>query len=142
LNAEDGTRGARRLVVNVDGGARGNPGPAAIAAVVSTPDGEVIDRHGERIGNATNNVAEYRALLLGIERARELGATEVRLIGDSELIVRQVQGTYRVKQAHLRPLHQQVLEALKAFDRWRIEHVRRELNAAADMLVNEALDAA
>ena len=142
MNAEDGTRGARRLVVNVDGGARGNPGPAAIAAVVSTPDGEVIDRHGELIGNATNNVAEYRALLLGIERARDLGATEVRLIGDSELIVRQVQGTYRVKQAHLRPLHQQVLEALKVFDRWRIEHVRRELNAAADMLVNEALDAA
>jgi ribonuclease HI len=142
LNADDGTRGARRLVVNVDGGARGNPGPAAIAAVVSTPDGEVIDRHGELIGNATNNVAEYRALLLGIERARDLGATEVLLIGDSELIVRQVQGTYRVKQAHLRPLHQQVLEALKVFDRWRIEHVRRELNAAADMLVNEALDAA
>jgi len=142
LNADDGTRGARRLVVNVDGGARGNPGPAAIAAVVSTPDGEVIDRHGELIGNATNTVAEYRALLLGIERARDLGATEVRLIGDSELIVRQVQGTYRVKQAHLRPLHQQVLEALKVFDRWRIEHVRRELNAAADMLVNEALDAA
>jgi ribonuclease HI len=142
LSADDGTRAARRLVVNVDGGARGNPGPAAIAAVVSTPDGEVIDRHGERIGNATNNVAEYRALLLGIERAREHGATEVRLIGDSELIVRQVQGTYRVKQAHLRPLHQQVLEALKAFDSWRIEHVRRERNAAADMLVNEALDAA
>jgi ribonuclease HI len=142
LSAEDGTGAARRLVVNVDGGARGNPGPAAIAAVVSTPDGEVIDRHGERIGDATNNVAEYRALLLGIERARELGATEVRLIGDSELIVRQVQGAYRVKQAHLRPLHQQVLEALKAFDGWRIEHVRRERNAAADMLVNEALDAA
>jgi ribonuclease HI len=130
-----------RLVVNVDGGARGNPGPAAIAAVASTPDGEVIESRGEAIGTATNNVAEYRALLLGIELAREQGAAEVELIGDSELIVKQVKGEYRVKDAGLRPLHAQARAALEAFDRWSIRHVRREHNAAADALVNETLDA-
>lgn len=130
-----------RLVVNVDGGARGNPGPAAIAAVVTTPEGEVLEERGERIGFETNNVAEYRALLLGIERARELGATEVELIGDSELVVRQVTGHYKVKNSGLRPLHAQTLAALGQFDRWSIRHVRREENAAADRLVNEVLDA-
>ncbi len=131
-----------RLVVNVDGGARGNPGPAAIAAVVATPDGEVVESAGEAIGRATNNVAEYRALLLGIERARELGAREVDLVGDSELVVKQVKGEYRVKDAGLRPLHRQVHAALEAFDRWSIRHVRRKHNAAADRLVNETLDEA
>jgi len=131
-----------RLVVNVDGGARGNPGPAAIAAVVATPDGEVLEERSESIGEATNNVAEYRAVLLGIERARALGASELELVGDSELIVRQVLGDYRVKDAGLRPLHAQVRKALEGFDRWSIRHVRREQNEAADALVNEALDAA
>jgi ribonuclease HI len=131
-----------RIVVNVDGGARGNPGPAAIAAVVASPDGEVIESRGEVIGRATNNVAEYRALLLGIELARALGAAEVQLIGDSELIVKQVKGEYRVKDAGLRPLHAQVRAALEDFDRWSIRHVRREQNEAADALVNETLDAA
>jgi ribonuclease HI len=131
-----------RLVVNVDGGARGNPGPAAVAAVVSTPDGEVLESRGEAIGTATNNVAEYRALLLGIGLARGRGAKEVELIGDSELIVKQVNGEYRVKDAGLRPLYQQVRAALEGFDRWTIRHVRREQNAAADALVNEALDEA
>lgn len=132
---------AQRLIVNVDGGARGNPGPAAIAAVISTPDGEVLEEHGERIGTATNNVAEYRALLLGLGRARALGAREVELIGDSELVVRQVKGEYRVKDETLRGLVGQVREALESFDRWSIRHVRREENAAADRLVNAALDA-
>jgi ribonuclease HI len=129
-----------RLVVNVDGGARGNPGPAAIAAVVSTPDGAVLESRGEAIGVATNNVAEYRALLLGIDRARELGASELELVGDSELVVRQVRGEYKVKDAGLKPLHAQVLQALEGFDDWSIRHVRREHNADADRLVNEALD--
>ena len=97
---------ARKLVVNVDGGSRGNPGPAAIAAVVAAPDGEILEQRGERIGEATNNVAEYRALLLGIERARELGADEVEIVGDSELVVRQVKGEFKVKDAGLKPLHQ------------------------------------
>ena len=127
-------------MVNVDGGARGNPGPAAIAAVVTNAEGEVVDSRGETIGRATNNVAEYRALLLGIERARELGASEVELIGDSELVVKQVKGEYKVKDAGLRPLHAEVRSALQAFERWSIRHVRREHNAAADALVNETLD--
>jgi len=131
-----------RLVVNVDGGARGNPGPAAIAAVVATPDGEVLEERSERIGDATNNVAEYRAVLLGIDRARALGASELELVGDSELIVRQLLGDYRVKDGALRKLHAQVRKALEGFDRWSIRHVRREENEAADALVNEALDAA
>jgi ribonuclease HI len=130
-----------RLVVHVDGGARGNPGPAAIAAVVTTPDGDLVGEGSQTIGIATNNVAEYRALLLGIERARELGAGEVELVGDSELIVRQVRGEYRVKEAALRDLHAEVSQALGGFDRWSIRHVRREDNARADELVNEALDA-
>lgn len=127
-------------MVNVDGGARGNPGPAAIAAVVTAPSGETVDAVGEAIGAATNNVAEYRALLLGIKRARELGADEVELVGDSELVVKQVKGEYKVKDAALRGLHAQVREALAGFERWSIRHVRREQNEAADALVNETLD--
>ena len=131
---------AERLVVHVDGGARGNPGPAAIAAVAATPGGEVIERRGEAIGPATNNVAEYRAVLLGVALARELGALEVELVGDSELIVRQVKGEYKVKDADLRGLHAQVRDALSEFERWSIRHVRREQNVDADRLVNETLD--
>lgn len=131
----------KRLVVNVDGGSRGNPGLAAAAAVIATPEGEVLEEIGERIGNATNNVAEYRALLLGLERARSLGASEVELIGDSELVVRQVLGQYKVKDATLKRLRDQVDQALSEFDRWSIRHVRREDNEAADLLVNETLDA-
>ena len=130
----------RKLTVNVDGGARGNPGPAAIAAVIRDEDGEVLEEVGERIGRATNNVAEYRALLLGIERAAALGASELELVGDSELIVRQVKGEYKVKDPTMRELHAQVKRALEPFDRWSIRHVRRERNAEADRLVNEALD--
>jgi len=133
---------ARKLVVNVDGGSRGNPGPAAIAAVVAAPDGEILEQRGERIGEATNNVAEYRALLLGIERARELGADEVEIVGDSELVVRQVKGEYKVKDAGLKPLHQKAQQALRDFDSWSIRHVRRDDNEAADLLVNQTLDAA
>jgi ribonuclease HI len=133
--------GSRRLVVNVDGGARGNPGPAAVAAVISTPGGEVVEKHGERIGHATNNVAEYRALLFGLDRARSRGARDVELVCDSELIVRQVSGEYKVKDEVLHRLHKQVIRALAELDSWSIRHVRREENAAADDLVNAALDA-
>jgi ribonuclease HI len=128
-------------VVNVDGGARGNPGPAAVAVVISTHDGEVLEKRGERIGHATNNVAEYRALLLGLDRARSRGAREVELVCDSELVVRQVNGEYKVKDEVLHRLHKQVIRALAEFDSWSIRHVRREDNAAADDLVNAALDA-
>ena len=131
---------AGRLVVNVDGGSRGNPGPAAIGVVVSSPEGEILDELGETIGDATNNVAEYRALLRGIEHATELGGTELELIGDSELVVKQVRGEYRVKDAGLKPLHAQVKAALAGLGSWSIRNVPREQNAEADRLVNEALD--
>jgi ribonuclease HI len=129
-----------KLTVNVDGGARGNPGPAAIGAVVQGPGGEVLEERGERIGRATNNVAEYKALLLGIELAAAHGADELELVGDSELIVRQVEGRYKVKDATMRELHGEVKRALAPFERWSIRHVRREHNAEADRLVNAALD--
>jgi ribonuclease HI len=130
-----------RVVVHVDGGARGNPGPAAAAAVVSGPDGIVLDEASETLGVATNNVAEYRGVLLGLARARALGATEVDLIGDSELVARQLDGTYRVKHAALRPLYLDAMAALRGFERWSIKTVPRAENARADALVNAALDA-
>ena len=94
-----------KVVVHVDGGARGNPGPAAAACVISTPDGETLGEHAQLLGATTNNVAEYRALLLGLEQARELGADEVEVVGDSELIAKQVHGQYKVKNAALKSLH-------------------------------------
>jgi ribonuclease HI len=123
-----------KLTVHVDGGSRGNPGPAAIAAVISDGSGEQVDSAGQVIGRATNNVAEYRALILGIERAAALGA-------DSELIVKQVRGEYKVKDPNMKPLHAAVMTALRPFDAWSIRHVKRDQNAHADRLVNEALDA-
>jgi ribonuclease HI len=131
-----------KLVVHVDGGSRGNPGPAAAGAVLSTVDGDVIDEATELLGVATNNVAEYRALLLGLSRARELGADEVEVVNDSELVAKQVQGAYKVKHAAMKPLHAEALVALDAFGSWSIRSVPRAQNAGADALVNQALDAA
>jgi ribonuclease HI len=131
-----------KVVVNVDGGSRGNPGPAAIAAVVTDPAGDVLAERAETIGEATNNVAEYRALLLGIDLAKEVGADEVELIGDSMLIVEQVRGKWKVKQEHLRPLHTKVRDALRDLGSWSIRHVKRGENERADELLNDALDAA
>lgn len=130
-----------KLILHVDGGARGNPGPAAIGVVVSGSDGEPIDEISETIGEATNNVAEYRAVLRGLERARELGATEVEIVGDSELVARQLSGAYKVKHPAMRPLYEQAAAALLGFDRWSIRTVPRVENARADALVNAALDA-
>lgn len=130
----------RRLTVNVDGGARGNPGPAGIGVVVRDDAGQVLEERGERIGEATNNVAEYKALLLGIERAATLGASELDLVGDSELVVKQVKGEYKVKDAALRELHAEVKRALTDFEAWSIRHVPRAENAEADRLVNRVLD--
>ena len=131
-----------RLVVHVDGGSRGNPGPAAAAAVLSVPGGEVVGEATETIGVATNNVAEYRAVLLGLRKARELGADEVELVNDSELVAKQLTGAYRVKHAAMKPLYLEALETLRGFERWSIRSVPREQNADADALVNQALDAA
>lgn len=133
---------ATRLIVHVDGGARGNPGPAAAACVITTPEGELVAEHAELLGTATNNVAEYEALLLGLRTALELGAREVEVIGDSELIAKQITGAYKVKHEALRPLHRAALAALQAFERWSIRTVPRARNANADALVNAALDRA
>jgi len=133
----------RRLIVEADGGSRGNPGPAGYGAVISDAGtGEVLAEICDGLGTATNNVAEYRALLLGLERARELGASEVDVIGDSELIAKQVQGIYKVKHRAMRPLHLEAMAALRGFERWSIKTVPRAQNAQADALVNAALDQA
>ena len=129
-----------KLVVHVDGGARGNPGPAAVAAVASTPDGDSVGERNEYIGEATNNVAEYKAVLLALALARELGATEVEVVNDSELVARQIGGEYKVKHAGLKPLFAETMEKLREFDSWAVRNVRREHNKRADELVNEALD--
>jgi ribonuclease HI len=132
----------RKVIVNVDGGARGNPGPAAIAAVVTDPDsGDVLLERSETIGEATNNVAEYRAVMLGAELARELGANEVEMIGDSALIAHQLRGEWKVKEAHLRALRDAAREVLERVGEWSIRNVPRAQNAEADRLLNEALDA-
>ena len=128
--------------MHVDGGARGNPGPAAAAAVISSPDGATLAEHSELLGRATNNVAEYRALLLGLAKARELGADEIEVIGDSELIAKQVQGLYKVKHEAMKPLYLEAMSALRGFGSWSIRTVPRARNKRADELVNEALDGA
>ena len=131
-----------KVVVNVDGGARGNPGPAAAAAVATSPDGDVLAERNAYLGEATNNVAEYRALLLGLELARELGASEVEVVNDSELVARQIGGEYKVKHRGLQPLYLEAMRALRDFDAWAVRPVRREQNSRADALVNETLDEA
>lgn len=130
----------RKLVLHVDGGARGNPGPAAIGVVISDTSGNTIEELAESIGVATNNVAEYRALIRGLERAAALGAGEVEVVGDSELIAKQLTGAYKVKHPAMRPLHAQAQNALAGFGAWRIRTVPRAENAHADGLVNQALD--
>jgi len=130
-----------KVVLHVDGGARGNPGPAAIGVVVSSPEGEVLDEVAETIGVATNNVAEYRALLRGLERAHTLGASEVEIVNDSELVAKQLTGAYKVKHPAMKPLHAEAIAALRRFDGWRVRSVPRAQNARADELVNQALDA-
>ncbi|MEW6516977.1 MAG: ribonuclease HI family protein [candidate division FCPU426 bacterium] len=123
-----------------DGGSRGNPGPAAAAAILYAPDGRELGQRRAFLGHATNNVAEYRGVLLGLELARAHGLEELVLKLDSELIVRQLSGVYRVKDAGLKPLWQSCRRELAAFRRWEACHVPREQNAAADRLVNLALD--
>jgi ribonuclease HI len=108
--------------------------------VIASSDGATLGEHAQLLGRTTNNVAEYRALLLGLERALELGADEVDVIGDSELIAKQVRGEYKVKNESMRELHREALAALGAFERWSIRTVPRAQNADADALVNLALD--
>ena len=125
-----------------DGGARGNPGPAAYAFVLETEDGTVLEARGEAIGIATNNVAEYSALVAGLEAALAAGVTELELRSDSELMVKQMRGEYRVKNRDLQALFLEASRAARALGEVTYIHVRREHNELADRLVNEALDAA
>ena len=127
--------------LSTDGGARGNPGPAAYGYVLEAEDGTVLEARGERIGVATNNVAEYRALIAGLERAVELGVDELEVVSDSELLVKQMQGEYRVKNETLRDLNEDANVLERKLGRVRYTAVRREHNELADRLVNEALDA-
>jgi ribonuclease HI len=131
-----------KLVAHVDGGARGNPGPAAAAATLANEAGEVLDEASELLGVATNNVAEYRAVLLAVARAKALGASELEIVNDSELVAKQLNGSYKVKHQALIPLFTEARAALAGFERWSIRSVRREHNERADELVNAALDAA
>jgi ribonuclease HI len=128
------------LIVWCDGAARGNPGPAGAGSQLTTVDGEVVAEIAEGLGETTNNVAEYTAAILGLERARELGATDVLLRSDSQLLINQLTGRYRVKTEHLQPLHRRITGLAAGFDRIRYEHVPRELNTEADRLANEGVD--
>ena len=129
------------LRISTDGGARGNPGPAAAGVVIRNHRGQSLFSGGFLLGQTTSNVAEYRALLQALEIAQHLGGSELDIACDSELVVRQVNGQYRVKKAHLQVLHAQVTALLAGFDKALVRHVRREQNAEADALVNAALDA-
>ena len=127
--------------LSTDGGARGNPGPAAAAYVLEAEDGTVLAAHGEAIGVATNNVAEYRALVAGLRKAVELGVDELEVVSDSELLVKQMNGEYRVKNAALVELSLEATQLARQLANVRYTAVRREHNELADRLVNEALDA-
>jgi probable phosphoglycerate mutase len=125
-----------------DGGSRGNPGPAAYGFVIEAADGTVLAARGEAIGVATNNVAEYRALLAGLEQAAQLGLTELEVVSDSELLVKQMRGEYRVKNATLKELQVEAVRRSRSLGHVTFTAVRREHNELADRLVNEALDGA
>jgi ribonuclease HI len=132
----------RRGRIHIDGAARGNPGPAGAGVLILGPDGEVVERVHRWIGEATNNVAEYQALLLGLERAQALGFTDLEVCSDSELLVRQLNGIYKVKHPTLRELYALAVERIGGFRRVLIRHVPRELNADADALANRGIDQA
>jgi ribonuclease HI len=128
--------------LSTDGGARGNPGPAAYGYVLESEDGHVLDARGEAIGVATNNVAEYRGLIAGLEKALDVGVKDLEVVSDSELVVKQMQGDYKVKNETLRELHDQATELAGGLRKVRYTAVRRAHNELADRLVNDALDAA
>jgi ribonuclease HI len=128
------------LIVSCDGAARGNPGPAGAGVQLTTPEGVVMGEIARGLGEATNNVAEYTAAILGLERAAELGADEVTLRSDSQLLVNQLTGRYRVRTDHLVPLHRRLRELARGFRTVRFEHVPRALNTEADRLANQGVD--
>lgn len=132
----------KKLIINTDGGSRGNPGPSGIGVCIADGSGKLLETHKKFIGEATNNIAEYKALVLGLSRAKELGAGELVVQMDSELIVRQMQGVYKIKDPGLKPLAVEAKEYIAGFSSVTFTHVRREMNKLADKLVNEAIDEA
>ncbi|HEX5038434.1 MAG TPA: ribonuclease HI family protein [bacterium] len=123
-----------------DGAARGNPGPAGAGAFICTGDGKTVAEIAEYLGETTNNVAEYKGLIYGLEKLIELGAKDVEIRADSELMVRQLNGQYKVKHPNLIPLYREALDLLRKIPSFKIMHIRREQNAEADRLSNEAID--
>ncbi|MGQ0721944.1 MAG: ribonuclease HI family protein [Candidatus Eiseniibacteriota bacterium] len=140
MGSEADGAGRGSAVAYSDGASRGNPGPAAYGIRIVAADGSELFAGGERIGRATNNVAEYRGAIAALEKARELGLTELELRMDSELIVKQLGGQYRVRQPALQQLKRRLDEVIRGFRRFRVRHVPREENGEADRLANEALD--
>lgn len=130
----------RKVFVFSDGAARGNPGPAGAGAVLKDAHGQVIAQLKQSLGKTTNNVAEYKGLLLGLRKAKELGAREVEVRADSELMIRQINGKYAVRNEGLKPLHSEAMALLQSFPSWKAEHVPREENALADEMSNRAID--
>ena len=128
------------IIIHTDGAARGNPGPAAIGVTLHDDKGTLLDKISRAVGVATNNVAEYKAVIAGLEKALKLGAKEVQLVSDSELVVRQINGRYKVKNAGIIPLYNEVVKLAGKLDKFTARNVRRGQNAAADGLANEALD--
>jgi ribonuclease HI len=132
---------APRHCLFTDGGSRGNPGPAAAGVVLTDANGRIVHSSGHFLGRATNNVAEYRALILGLQEARRRDISRLKICSDSELMVQQIKGAYRVKNEHLRPLHGQAMELLSEFEHATVEHIRREGNTLADEMANRAMTA-
>ena len=132
----------KKLILYIDGGARGNPGPAGIGVVIMDESGKSIKEFGKYIGEATNNIAEYNALLYGLEEALILRADEIVINMDSELVAKQLSGDYRVKDSNIKPIFERAVNILKSFKKFEIKHVKRELNKEADRLVNKAINLA
>jgi ribonuclease HI len=139
-NAAAAADAAKRTRLYSDGAARGNPGPAGAGAVIINPDGHIVAKVGKFLGDATNNVAEYMGLILGLKRARAMGIKELEVLSDSELLVKQLAGDYAVKAEHLRPLHDEAQALLKGFAWTQVRHIPREENSQADLMSNRAID--
>ena len=129
-----------KVIIHTDGAARGNPGPAAIGVTIKDQNGTLIARISQRIGSTTNNQAEYRAIIAALEKAASLGARQVTVKSDSELVVKQIQGRYRVKNTALRPLYQKIVQLIGSLDGFSITSIPRTKNTEADKLANKALD--
>lgn len=129
-----------RAIINADGASRGNPGPAAIGATIRDDKGNLVTSISRYIGQATNNQAEYRAIIAGLEKAIELGAGQIKVFSDSELVVKQINGRYRIKNTSLRILYENLVKLIGSLEKFSIHHVPRQQNTEVDRLANKALD--